>query len=185
MDKSSLIEAILFVRGDPISEKELAHILSESEDIIRGAIDVLRTQLTGRGIRLIEKDGNLTLGTAPETSMVIEKMRSDEFSRDLGKAATETLAIICYHGPVAKYAIDHIRGVNSVAILRSLMIRGLIERTANPDDERSFLYRPSFELMAYLGITNINELPGIEVARGQIQAFLDGEQTEDANQDGH
>jgi len=38
-------------------------------------------------------------------------------------------------------------------------VRGLVERTLDPKDARRYLYRPSFELLSYLGIKSIEELP--------------------------
>jgi segregation and condensation protein B len=75
--------------------------------------------------------------------------------KDLGKAGLETLSIILYQGPISRAEIDYIRGVNSNFILRNLLIRGLIERVENPHDQRSFLYKPTLELISYLGLSKI------------------------------
>lgn len=116
----------------------------------------------GSGIVLIRYDDMITLGTHPDVSDFIEKMIKDDLQKELGKSALETLSIILYQGPIKRADIDYIRGVNSQFILRNLLIRGLITRTEDEKDERVFLYKPSLELIATLGITDVKQLPDFE-----------------------
>lgn len=90
----------------------------------------------------MENAESVMLATAPEASALIQGIVKEELSRDMGKAASETLAIVLYLGSIARSRIDWIRGVNSTFILRNLMIRGLVERITNPSDERSFYIVP-------------------------------------------
>ena len=113
----------------------------------------------------------MLLGTAPELSPTIEKMTKEELMGDLGKATLETLSIILYQGPIVKSRIDYIRGVNSSFILRNLLIRGLIERREHPEDKRTFLYSPTFDLLTHLGISRVEDLPEYGTARDEIRAF--------------
>jgi len=92
------------------------------------ALKNLETSLSDRGIVLVTKEDEVTLGTAKDTSELIEKLTKDELVRDLGKAGLETLSIIIYQGPISRAEIDYIRGVQSNFILRNLMIRGLVEK---------------------------------------------------------
>lgn len=119
----------------------------------------------------MEKEKSVMLATAPEVSGVIEKVRKEELSRDIGKAGIETLSVILYKGPVARSEIDYIRGVNSTFILRNLLIRGLIERISNPKNQRSFLYKPTFELLSFLGISSIEELPKFKAVQQELEKF--------------
>ncbi len=89
----------------------------------------------------------------------------------MGKASLETLTIILYRGPITKSQIDYIRGVNSNFILRGLLIRGLIEREKNPDDERGFIYKPAIELITHLGIGSLSGLPEYTETQAQILKF--------------
>jgi segregation and condensation protein B len=174
---SSQIEAILFWKAESISVKKLAALCDTSESEILTAIAELKLSYTtsGRGITLIENNlgGNheITLGTAPELSVLIEKLTKEELMKDLGKAGLETLSIILYQGPISRAEIDYIRGINSQSILRNLLVRGLVERRENPKDQRSFLYAPTLELIAHLGITKIDELPDYAKVRNDIETF--------------
>lgn len=167
------LEALLFWKAEPIKIKRLCQILEQDEDKIRQALAALEKNLGERGVKLIFKDDEAALGTPPEVSALIEKISKEELSRELGRAALETLTIILYKGPVTKAEIDYLRGVNAGFILRHLMVRGLAERLPNPRDARSFLYRPTFELLNYLGVTKIEELPEYGAFTGKLGAFLD------------
>lgn len=172
MELEKQLEAILFYKGEPIKVKELSAILRADETSVREAAERLRASLSGRGVCLLQKDDAYLLGTAPDLSELIENVRKEELSRDIGKAGLETLSIILYKGPVSRSDVDYIRGVNSSFIIRNLLIRGLVERITNPNDSRSFLYKPTFELLSYLGITRIEELPDLEQVRQELEVFV-------------
>lgn len=165
------IEAILFWKAEPMAVKKLASILNTDVTSIKKSLLVLEEKLQGRGVTLIQTEDEVTLGTAKEFSGLIEQLTKEELSRDLGKAGLETLSIILYQGPTSRADIDYIRGVNSQFILRTLLIRGLVERVENPKDARSFLYKPTLDLLAHLGVSKIDELPEIKRVQADIEAF--------------
>ncbi len=167
------IEAILFFKAEPIKTMKLAELLGVNEEIIREGISSLSGKLEGRGVALLVKDDEVSLATVADAGDIIEKMVKDELHRDLGKGAIETLTIILYKGPIQKSEIDFIRGVNSNFILRNLLVRGLVEKIPHPTDQRSFLYRPTFDLLAYLGINKIEDLPEFEEFREKIEESME------------
>ena len=131
----------------------------------------LEEELRDKGIRLMTIKDELMLATAPEASAVIEKLTKEEISKDLGKAGLETLSVILYQHPISKPEIDYIRGVNCQYILRSLLVRGLVERTVSHESGRAYLYGPTIELLSHLGITDISQLPEAERIRSEIKSF--------------
>lgn len=165
------IEAILFWRGDPMSIQALAKITGASKDDIKTALQKVKSDLCSRGIVLIEHDGEYTLGTNPESAKLIEAARTEELSKDLGKAGLETLAIVLYQGPIRRSDIDYIRGVNSNFILRNLLIRGLIERKQDPKDSRASVYLASMELLRFLGLSHVEDLKDFELVKESIAQF--------------
>lgn len=182
MKLSTEIEALLFFKASPVSISWLSQELSKSSSEIEEAVEDLSEELNeGRGLRLMRKGNEVMLVTAPEVATLIEKIQKEELSRDLGKAGLETLAIVLYRGPVSRSEIEYIRGVNSTFTLRTLLIRGLIERISNPQDQRSFLYKPSLEALKYLGITRIEELPDFDTVKRELEAF---EETSEENEHG-
>jgi segregation and condensation protein B len=139
----------------------------------------LRERLQARGVQVLEKDGEVMLGTHPEASAIIEQLTKEELNRDLGKAGLETLTIVLYKGPITRAELDYIRGVNSSFILRHLTVRGLVDKVVNPADSRSFLYQPSFEVLQHLGITKKEELPDYEAAMTKLAELKQAETVHD------
>lgn len=158
------IEALLFISGEPISQKELAKILNKPEEEISIAINELKNDCLNqkRGLVIVENDNSYQITTSPETSETIKNYLKDVLKDDLSPASLETLAIITYKGPISRIDIDNIRGVNSSFILRSLSIRGLIDRQIDPHRANAYIYKPSFDLLRKLGIENIEQLPEYE-----------------------
>jgi len=176
------IEAILFFKAEPVSIKKLAQILDTNEEDLNQGLSILEDKILGRGVKLLYKDDKVMLTTVPEAGNLIEGLIKEELSKDLGKAGLETLSIILYRGPIKRSGIDYIRGVSSTFILRNLLIRGLVERVLNPDDQRSFLYKPTFELLSYLGISKVEDLPEYEAVNSEVKKFeLQKESEEDVN----
>ena len=155
----AMLEAVLFASGEPMPKKRLASLLGVSADLLQKAIEALRGELDGRGIALVETDTVIELRTAPEASDLVKKLREAELSRDLGKAGLETLAIVLYRGSATRSEIDWVRGVNSSQTLRSLLLRGLVEKTEDALDKRKLRYRPTADALAHLGVRTVNDLP--------------------------
>ncbi len=165
------IEALLFYKAEPMKIAELSKLLQCSDELVKESAQRLEESLKDRGIKLVVSEDVLELRTASEESMLIESIRKEELSRDLGKAGSEVLAIILYKGPITRSEIDYIRGVNSTFILRNLLIRGLIEKTSNPDDNRSYIYKTTTKLLSFLGITSISELPEYQKILSELEKF--------------
>lgn len=167
-----LIEAALFFRGGSVSLKDIANDTGYSLEEVENGVRSLEMSLHGRGIRLVREGAHIALATAPETHELIEKMRREELEGPLGKAGLETLAIIIYRAPIARSDVEYIRGVNCSSILRSLLIRGLIERVEHDHDKRTFLYQPTAELPAYFGVSTITELPQYAEIKTMIESVF-------------
>lgn len=190
------LEAALFWKGEPLSIAELMRIMGVSSGEVRQGLRELEGVLSGRGIALVRTDNEVTLATAPELHELIERLHKEELSGELGKAAFETLAIVLYKGPVSRRDIEYIRGVNSTSILRTLLIRGLIERKQNEGDDlpapqdgvatrqagRVFLYRATIELLSRLGLKSAEELPDFAAMRNELAHYAQSVEREEAQQ---
>ncbi len=159
MGLKSILETILFVHGEPISEEKLAKLASVKREEVTLSLAELSKDYEGRGLALLKKDDKWCLGTSPENAKFVKDLMRSEFSEELSRAAIETAAIIAYQGPITRAEIEYVRGVNSSFILRGLLMRGLVERIENPKDARSYLYRISFDFLKHLGLTKIEDLP--------------------------
>lgn len=156
---------------------ELCRALKAPSGDVKKALQSLKEKLSGRGIALIQTENEFAVGTTAEAHELVECLRKEELSADLGRAALEALSIVLYKGEVSRRDIEYIRGVNSTAILRSLLIRGLIERKQGIADERMFLYRSTVPLLSLLGIRTAEELPEWKEVRAELDATLAEEES--------
>lgn len=167
----SQIEALLFFKGEPTEIKKIATLLDVSPEDVKAALKTLEEKLANHGLTLVFEGNTVFLGTHKEASPLIEKITKEELTRDLGKAGLETLSIILYKGQVSRREIDYIRGVNSSFIIRNLLIRGLIERGGGKEGERSYSYKPTSELLAFMGLSKVELLPEYEQVLQEIDDF--------------
>lgn len=162
---SAAVEALLFVYGEPMKIKRIADILKIKENVVEEALKELENGYLAenRGLKLVLNDRQAQLATKPDFAVILEDFIKEEFKENLTPASLETLSLIAYLGPISRVQIDYHRGVNSSFILRNLLIRGLIERFLDPQKNNAYLYQSSFDLLKYLGISKIEELPEYEI----------------------
>ncbi len=160
------LHALLFALGRPLGRSELATLLAAPASDIEDAI----VELSGieGGVVVVDDGKEIALRVAPASSALIERIRKEEYSRDIGRAGLEVLAAVLYRGPLTRAEIDFIRGVNSSQILRTLTLRGLLRRIPNPKDERSFLYEATTEILAELGVASAKSLPEYDEVRNKL-----------------
>lgn len=168
----SKLEGFLFYKGEEVTMQTLSDIFALPIDEINQGIADLEKSLEGRGLVLVRKDNSVVLGIHGELGSLIESIRKDEITKDLSKAALETLSIVLYRNGVARSEIDYVRGVNSSFILRNLLVRGLVERIVDSKDSRRILYRPTFQLLSYMGVTSISQLPNYENVQKELDTAL-------------
>lgn len=177
------LEAVLFLHGEPISIKRIASLLEESEGEVRQSVDALKHKLQeeDRALTIIEEGDKIQLATKSAFAHIAEGFLKEELSGDLSPAAVETLAIICYFGPISKTRIEYLRGVNSGMILRNLAIRGLVEKEQDPDRPSGTLYSASFELLRRFGIEKRSDLPDFEKYKEMLQRMEEGKDIPEEN----
>jgi segregation and condensation protein B len=166
-------EALLFIHGEPLTYNKIASVLGIEKEAVDALVNELRAQLEqeNRGLQIISDREKIQLATKPEFNIILESFVKEEISEDLSAASLEALSIIAYLGPISRAKLEYLRGVNSIVILRSLMIRGLIERFADPEHPAAFLYRPTFDLIKHLGIKEKEALPDYEKFQELLKIF--------------
>ncbi|OGZ44715.1 MAG: SMC-Scp complex subunit ScpB [Candidatus Ryanbacteria bacterium RIFCSPHIGHO2_02_FULL_48_12] len=177
-DIAALIEALLFVSGEAMPVRRIGEILGEPQPAIAQAIAHLKDRLAPSGLRILEHREALSLVTAPQAAPYIETFIKDHVLGELSKAGIETLTIVAYKHPISRPEIDYIRGVNSTFTLRNLIMRGLVERIADPHDARTYRYQPTVDFMKYLGITAYKELPEYDAFRTELEKGLTDQHAE-------
>jgi len=176
---ATVLGALLFSLG-ALSRADLADYTGAPATGIDRALAYLASlSVIGFGVVLVESGDMVELRAAPEAAAIIENARKEAYNRDIGRAGMEVLAAVLYQGAQSRAQIDFIRGVNSAQILRTLAMRGLVRKIANPNDERQFLYEPTTELLAHLGVSHVSLVPEYESVRAQLGAILVEAQNKD------
>lgn len=174
------LHALLFAAGEPLSKQEIAKLLDIKPAEVKTALKALTASLEGSGVALIETEHAVELRTAPEAAPLVKKLRESELARDLGKASLETLAIIAYRTGSSRSEIDWVRGVNSSASIRTLLLRGLIEGSEDPNDKRRIRYSLTTEAFGHLGIKSAEDLPRADELMAMTQAAAEQEAVADS-----
>ena len=170
-DLTNKIQAFLFSEGGSLTLRKLMSHLEVQEPELRAALDELQEHLEGSGLTLIRSETEATLAVSSQTSAVLQKAYQAELGREIGDAGLEVLAIVLYRGPSTRSQIDYIRGVHTSSTIRTMLARGLLERTGNPEDGREYFYRPTVELLSHLGVRRVEELPNYQEIVGELAAF--------------
>lgn len=164
---SKLLEALLFAYGEPVSKSKLVKITGEKRQDVESALQDLASRLMEKsGLRILSNADEVQIVTAKEYGPLIEKMYSARRKEELSRASLEVLAIIGYSGPVSRSEIEEIRGVNSAYIVRSLLMRGLIENSSKNGGDSFVL---SMEALKRLGLSRNEDLPDWFELQKQIE----------------
>ena len=124
-------------------------------------------------MRVVRNGDDVVLATAPESAEILREIVKSELDSELSKASLETLAIIIYKGLASRAEVDYIRGVNSSFILRNLLVRGLVERETKRSEDKSFVYKPSLNLLEHLGVKSLEELPDHAFRVGETERVFE------------
>ncbi|MCL1879674.1 MAG: SMC-Scp complex subunit ScpB [Actinomycetia bacterium] len=160
-----VLEALLFVSDEPVSAATLARILRKSPSEIDAALCSLAEHLEDqeRGIQLREVAGGWRLYSHPAYHELIEAYVISWDTRSLSQAALEALAVIAYHQPASRTAVNGIRGVNSDAVISSLVEKGLVRevgRDTGPGN--AILYGTTRAFLEKFGLKSLKDLPPLE-----------------------
>lgn len=163
LDLAAQVEALLFVADEAVTVQRLTEALQEDQAAVEEALTELRERLTRRGLRLQRKGDRVQLVTAPELAPLVERFLGLEHTDTLSPAALETLAIVAYRQPITRAQIEAIRGVNSDAVLRTLLRHGLIQEVGRLEKAgRPILYGTTMEFLQVFGLEDLGDLPSLD-----------------------
>lgn len=172
LNLNSALESLIFASGKPIEIKKLGKICNVDEKKVQDSLKTLNAEYekNDRGIRLVLKSDVVQMVTAPCNSEIVKSLSSSELTEDLSTVSLESLTIIAYKGPITRSELEAIRGVNCLYVLRTLLIRGLIEKKQHPKDSRLAIYEVTTKFLRHLGLNKISDLPNYEDMKAKINA---------------
>ena len=160
--KASL-EAILLVADEPVPVVVLAQVLERPRSEVAAELKNLAEeyQAQGRGFDLREIAGGWRFYTREDCAPLVERFVSDGQEVRLTQAALETLAVVAYRQPVSRARVSAVRGVNCDSVMRTLVLRGLVEEAGTDSETSAILYRTTGYFLERLGLAGLEDLPDL------------------------
>ena len=158
----SIIEAILFSAGRPVTKKELILSLEILEEDIDNIVSNLQEEYkqAERGIEIIRIDNSYQMCTKKDLYEFIYPVLDKRNKPNLSNAALETLSIIAYNPKITRAEIEAIRGVSADACVYKLLEYGLIEEAGKIDlPGRPMSYKTTNEFLRMFGYNSLEDLP--------------------------
>jgi segregation and condensation protein B len=157
------LEAILLVADEPVPVVVLAQVLERPRNEVTAELQSLATEYKtdGRGFDLREIAGGWRFYTREDCAPLIERFVSDGQEVRLTQAALETLAVVAYRQPVSRARVSAVRGVNCDSVMRTLVLRGLVEETGTDNETGAILYRTTGYFLERLGLASLEDLPDL------------------------
>jgi len=157
-----IIESLLFVSDSPIMLKQIHFIMPDVPmSHIRKAVEALALEYNERGgsFYLSNVAGGIQLRTRPIYKDWIKRFIRSRPMR-LSRAALEALAIVAYKQPVTRAEVDKIRGVDSGAIMKSLVENKLIRIIGRKEVAgRPMIYTTSRRFLEVFDLNDLKDLP--------------------------
>ncbi len=157
------LEAVLLVADEPVTEATLAEVTRRPESDVGAALRDLAAGYTAeqRGFDLREVAGGWRLYTRDECAAVVERFVSDGQEIRLTQAALETLAVVAYRQPVSRARVSAVRGVNCDGVMRTLVLRGLVEEAGSDPETGAILFQTTGYFLERLGLARLSDLPDL------------------------
>jgi len=178
MSLKAQLEAIIYAAETPITLNQITALVKDSvaaegiadESEINSRVRSSLNELVGEygsadhGIEIREVAGGYRMSTKPEQHEVVRAFaKSLKPPVRLSLPALETLAVIAYKQPVTVPEINDIRGVDSGAVIGTLLDRKLITTAGRKQViGRPILYKTTKEFLMRFGLKDVGELPSME-----------------------
>jgi len=158
-----VLEAMLLVVDTPVSAQLLASATNQPVERIELRLRQLADELTHRdsGIDLREAGGGWRMYTRARFAPYVERLLLDGARSKLTRAALETLAVVAYRQPVTRARVSAVRGVNVDAVMRTLLMRGLITEAGTDGDTGAVTFSTTELFLERLGLSSLSDLPDI------------------------
>ena len=160
-----LLEAVLLVSASPTNGSDLSSATGLSSQQMQTALAVLAERYSPEtsGIVLRNVAGGYQLSTNPSCSGAVERFRDEARPAPLSGAAHEVLACALYLGPLTRGAVSRVRGVNSDAVVRSLIERHLLAEVGTDHEAPGSpaLLGVTDEFLAATGTSSLEDFPSL------------------------
>jgi segregation and condensation protein B len=162
VEQRRIAEALILGSAEPVSAQRLSEIVpgvraAEVPELV-GELNAEYSEQR-RAFEVVEAAGGFQLRTRGEFAPYLQQTLATRPLR-LSQAALETLAVVAYRQPVTRAEIEHVRGVDVGAVLRSLLERRLVRIAGHREVAgRPLLYATTRRFLEVFGLPRIEDLP--------------------------
>ncbi|MFT3951073.1 MAG: SMC-Scp complex subunit ScpB [Oscillospiraceae bacterium] len=170
-EKIAVIEAVLFASGEPVETARLAQVCEVEAEFVPRLVRLLSDRLEngGSAFEVLKLGESYQLATKPLYAPYIRAAIETKKNAPLSPAAMEVLAIVAYNQPVTKSFVEHVRGVDSAAVVNSLTEKNLLEEAGRLDiPGRPVSYRTTDNFLRCFKLSSLCELPVLENQSAQL-----------------
>ncbi|MFT3767231.1 MAG: SMC-Scp complex subunit ScpB [Minicystis sp.] len=154
-----VLEALIFASEHPLPAKELARLAKADLKVVKTLLAEMVEEYHTRGFRLDEVAGGYVFRTSPLFAPFVREQVAKKPVK-MTRAQIETLAIVAYRQPITRPEIDEVRGVDSGAVLKSLLERDLVRILGKKDEPgRPMLYGTTGSFLEFFGLRALGDLP--------------------------
>jgi len=175
--ETALVEAILFMEGDPLDEGAISRICGFPKETVTSALENLSERYANAdsGLELTRIGGGIKISVKREYWDNLKERYGRKNEGKISRAAMETLAIVAYSQPITRVEIEKIRGVSADNMIRLLLEKSFIKEVGKKDiPGRPVMYGTTKEFLKQFRINSISELP--KLGEVDIEKFeLEGE----------
>lgn len=187
-EKISVIEAVLFASGDPVSKQTLCEIIDVDKENLDKLVVLLRERYLNisSALEILELGGSYQFAARREYAPYIKTALEVKKNVTLSQAAFEVLTIIAYNQPVTKGFIENVRGVDSSSVVNSLVEKGLLEEAGRIDvPGRPVTYKTTEGFLRAFQISSLSELPPLPNQETQVtfDEVLEESENSEENED--
>ena len=158
-----IIEALLFVGGAPLTAKRAREILRGlSEQQFDEFISELNADYRrqARPYSIQPQGAGHVVSLRPRFRHVIDKLYGGVREARLSQAAVDVLSLVAYRQPVTKVDVDTYRGLDSGALLRQLVRRGLVQIVPIPGAKaKEVAYTTTPKFLEMFSLQSLDDLP--------------------------
>ena len=172
-----IIESLLYISKEPLTVDKVTTVLAgPPKVVVNNAIRALQHDYAqeGRGLHIVEIAGGFCMTTRPDCAPWITRFQKVKASAKVSRSAMETLAIIAYKQPIVRADIEHIRGVETSGVLRTLLDQKLIRMVGRKDvPGRPIMYGTGRIFLQRFGLRDLRDLPPLrefkDLGQGESQ----------------
>ena len=172
-----VVEAIILASPEPIAPARVAAVLPRcNPSQVRALVKELNAEYVEqrRAFEIWEVAGGYQMRSLPEFAPYLKQIQKTRPLR-LSAPALETLAVVAYRQPVTRAEIEHIRGVDVGAVLRSLLDRQLVRIAGHREvPGRPIVYATSRRFLEVFGLAKLGDLPTLKA----IESLADADDEE-------